>query len=122
MQKIKQRDYERASQLLGDLFDVEADIVSQIKNGIRHNGLSEFFKNLDAYDFPQEVSEKLSAVRQVLFGTRTEEMPKYFMDSPDTINNDLKGGDQRWGKAMVRYTHQALLKGWLHWLVFPKEK
>jgi hypothetical protein len=76
MHKIKQKDYERASQLLGRLFEVDTDITEQINREIQHNGIREFFKSIDAYDFSKEVNEKLTAVRQVLFGTGTEPLPR----------------------------------------------
>lgn len=92
MKKIKQRDYERASQLLGKLFDVDSDIVKQINTRIHHNGICEFFKNLDAYDFTNDVHEKLTAIRQILFGERTEAMPKYLLDEYVTKCDAPEGG------------------------------
>ena len=94
MQKIKQKDYERASQLLGRLFEVDSDITEQINRGIQHNGIRVFFKNIDAYDFPKEVQEKLTAVRHVLFGTGAEPKPKpkHLVDEYITKYDTSEGG------------------------------
>ncbi len=92
MQKIKQKDYERASQLLGRLFEVDSDITEQINRGIQHNGIREFFKSIDAYDFPTEVNEKLTAVRHVLFGTGEEPIPKHLMHEYIVKYDTSEGG------------------------------
>lgn len=73
---IKQKNYERASRLLGELFDAASDITEQINCCIQHNGVGGFFENLEAFDFSREVLEKLEAVKVVLFGL-----------SEETINN-----------------------------------
>lgn len=92
MKKIKQSNYERASQLLGKLFDVDSDIVEQINTGISHNGIRGFFKNLDAYDFTGEVYSKLTTVRHMLFATRTESMPKYLLHEHISKYDSAEGG------------------------------
>ena len=69
---IKQENYERASQLLGELFEVDSDITEQINRCIQRYGASGFFKNLEAFDFSEDVFEKLKAVRMVLFGMGEE--------------------------------------------------
>jgi hypothetical protein len=71
---IKQKNYERASRLLGELFEVDSDITEQINRCIQHYGASRFFKNLEAFDFSEDVVEKLKAVRMVLFGMGEEDM------------------------------------------------
>ena len=93
MPKNKQSNYERASQLLGKLFEVDSDIVEQINTGISHNGIRGFFKNLDAYDFTGEVYDKLTAVRLMLFGTGAEPMPKYLLDEHIAKYDTAEGGD-----------------------------
>ena len=65
---INQEDYERASLLLGKLFEVETDITDQIKVCMVHYGIEGFFKNLETFDFSSEVFEKLESVRMILFG------------------------------------------------------
>lgn len=69
---FKQRDYERASRLLGELFEVDSDITEQINCCIRRYGIGRFFKNLETFDFSEDVVEKLKAVRMVLFGMGEE--------------------------------------------------
>lgn len=71
---IKQKNYERASQLLGELFDAGSDITDQINCCIQHNGVDGFFENLGAFDFSGEVLEKLEAVKVVLLGLSGEAM------------------------------------------------
>ena len=71
---FKRRDYERASRLLGELFEVDSDIIEQINRCIQHYGACGFFKNLKAFDFSGDVFEKLEAVRMVLFGMGEEDM------------------------------------------------
>ena len=71
---IKQKNYERASQLLGELFEVDSDITEQINRCIQHYGASGFFKKLEVFDFSGDVFEKLKAVRMVLFGIGEEDM------------------------------------------------
>lgn len=70
--KINQKDYERASQLLGRLFEVDSDITVQINRCIECYGVQEIFKNIETFDFTQDVLEKLNAVRLVLFGLGEE--------------------------------------------------
>lgn len=72
---MKQKDYERASLLLGKLFEVDSDITEQINWCIQHYGANGFFKNLEAFDFSEDVFEKLKAVRMVLFGMSEEAVP-----------------------------------------------
>jgi hypothetical protein len=64
---IKQKNYEKASQLLGELFDAASNITEQINCCIQSNGISMFFENLEAFDFSEDVIEKLKAVKTVLF-------------------------------------------------------
>jgi hypothetical protein len=92
MKKINQNNYERASQTLGRLFDIESDIAGQINTGISHNGIRGFFKNLDIYEFSKEDKEKLLAVRRVLFGTKAESMPKYLLEEYMAISDAGEGG------------------------------
>ena len=49
---IKQKDYERASQLLGELFEVDSDITEQISRCIQYYGQN-FFKTLNPSTFQQ---------------------------------------------------------------------
>ena len=69
---IKQKDYEGASQLLGRLFDVDSDITEQINRCLQDYGANGFFRNLESFDFSEDVFEKLKAVRIVLYGMREE--------------------------------------------------
>lgn len=69
---FNQRDYEKASRLLGDLFEVDSDSIEQIKCCIRHHGAGSFLKNLETFDFSEDVAEKLNAVRMVLYGMGEE--------------------------------------------------
>ena len=55
-----QKDYERVSRLLGDLFEVNSDIIEQIYCHIQKNGI--------AFGFSPDVVEKLNAVGMVLYG------------------------------------------------------
>lgn len=71
---IKQKNYEKASRLLGELFDTDSDITEQINRNIQHYGAGRFFKSLEAFDFSEDVLEKLQAVRMVLFGMGEEDM------------------------------------------------
>jgi hypothetical protein len=88
---IKQKDYERASQLLGRLFEVDSDITEQISRCIQYYG-AEFFKNLESFDFSADVFEKLDAVRLVLFGMGEEVMPEVLTDEIRTQKIDSTEG------------------------------
>ncbi|TCX53616.1 hypothetical protein [Dehalobacter sp. 14DCB1] len=76
---VKQEDYERASLLLGKLFEVETDITDQINTCMGHYGIEGFFKNLETFDFTADVFGKLDAVRMVLFGLGEEVVSKGFI-------------------------------------------
>lgn len=65
---IKYKDYERAAQLLGELFEADSDITEQISSCIQCHGIERFFENLETFDFSVDIFEKLNAVRHVLFG------------------------------------------------------
>ncbi|WP_353852776.1 hypothetical protein [Dehalobacter restrictus] len=69
---IKQKDYERASQLLVRLFEVDSDITEQINRCLQDYGANGFFRNLKSFDFSEDVFEKLKAVGMVLFGMGEE--------------------------------------------------
>ena len=69
---MKQKDYERASRLLGKLFEVDSDITEQMNRCLQDYGANGFFKNLEAFDFSGDVFEKLKAVRMVLVGMGEE--------------------------------------------------
>ena len=73
---IKQADYERASLLLGKLFEVEADSTDQINMCMGHYGIDEFFKNLETFDFSVDVFKKLEAVRMILLGLEEDAASK----------------------------------------------
>lgn len=89
---IKQKDYDRASQLLGKLFEVDSDITEQISRCIQYYGAAGFFKNLETFDFSEDVFEKLNAVRLVLFGMGEEVMPDVFNDELETQRIDGSEG------------------------------
>lgn len=63
----RQENYDKASSLLGEIFDASSDIVEQINYCMRNNGIRAFFENLDDYDFHGEVLEKLRALKILLF-------------------------------------------------------
>jgi hypothetical protein len=63
-----QKDYERVSRLLGDLFEVNSDIIEQIYCHIQKNGIGSFFNHPEAFGFSPDVVEKLNAVGMVLYG------------------------------------------------------
>jgi len=58
---IKQKNYERASQLLGRLFEVDSDITEQINRCLQDYGAKGFFRNLESFDFSEDVFKKLKA-------------------------------------------------------------
>ncbi len=70
-----QRNYKKASQLLGDLFETNSDIVEQINCHIQGNGIGNFFKNLESFGFPVDIAEKLDAVGMVLYGIGEQSLP-----------------------------------------------
>lgn len=70
--KIKQENYDKASRLLGELFEVDSDITGRINTCIQQYGAGRFFKNLETFDFSGDVLEKLQAVRMVLFAIGDE--------------------------------------------------
>ena len=72
---IKQKGYERASRLLEKLFEVDSDITEQINRGLQDYGANGFFRNLETFDFSEDVFEKLKAVRMVLVGMGEEAIP-----------------------------------------------
>ncbi|MEN3005966.1 hypothetical protein [Dehalobacterium formicoaceticum] len=69
-----QRDYERASRLLGDLFEVNSDIIEQICCHIQKNGIVSFFNTPNTFDFSPDIAEKLEAVGMVLYGMGEESL------------------------------------------------
>lgn len=83
----RQKNYERASLLLGELFKVDSDITGQINTCIQQYGVGIFFKNLENFDFSRDVLGKLEAVRMVLFGIGVETA---MTDTPEP--ESLKGG------------------------------
>ena len=60
---------------MGELFEVGSDITEQINRGIQYHGAGRFFKNLEAFEFSEDVLQKLEAVRMVLFGIGEEAAP-----------------------------------------------
>lgn len=81
---IKQKDYERASSLLGKLFAFDSDITDEINKCIQINGVEGFFKKLESFDFSPDVYEKLNAVRLILFGLGEDVL------NPESIDIKLK--------------------------------
>lgn len=93
--KIKYSDYERASQLLGKLFEVDTDVTEEINRYIQHYGVSDFFKNLENLDFSASVFKKLNAVRLVLFGMEDISfLPKEIIEELNKSDEANKGGDK----------------------------
>ena len=86
---IKQRDYERASSLLGKLFAFDSDITDEINKCIQINGVEGFFKKLESFDFSADIYEKLNAVRLVLFGLGEDVLNP---ESVDIKSKALEGG------------------------------
>lgn len=83
---INRKNYEKASRLLGELFEADSGITEQISRNIQHYGAGRFFKSLETFDFSEDVLEKLQAVRMVLFGMGEEEMTAVQM------HEETKGG------------------------------
>ena len=73
---IKQEDYERASLLLGKLFEVETDITDLINVCMGHYGIEGFFENLETFDFSVDVFKKLETVRMILLGLEEDAASK----------------------------------------------
>ena len=95
--KINQKDYERASQLLGKLFEVDSDITVQINRCIECYGIQQFFKTIETFDFSEDVLEKLEAVRLVLFGLGEEVISEELIKemSKQQFGNKKGGGESR---------------------------
>lgn len=72
--KIKYENYQKASELIGKLFDVESDITSYISQCIEHNGVEKFFRNIELFEFDKDVYKKLCAVRFILLGVAENSM------------------------------------------------
>lgn len=66
--QFRQKDYERAARLLSDLFEAGSDVTVKLYAQMEQNGIDSFFDNLKPADFPDDVAEKLTAVRMVLHG------------------------------------------------------
>ena len=86
---IREQNYDKASELLGKLFDATSDVSDQIRSYIRTNGVSRFFDNLSDYDFSPDVVEKLQAVRDVLYGLDREML---LVGDGSVKNTDRIGG------------------------------
>ncbi len=86
---IKQRDYERASSLLGELFEFDSDITDEINKYIQIYGVEGFFNKLATFDFSVDVYEKLNAVKLVLYGLGEDVLNA---ESIDTKSKALEGG------------------------------
>lgn len=86
MNLLKQKDYEKVSLLLGDLFEVDSDVIEQINYCIQNYGVSSFFDNFRTYNFSADVVEKLNAVGMVLYGMNEELLPM------GHISHEPKGG------------------------------
>lgn len=69
-----QKDYERVSRLLGDLFEVNSDIIEQIYCHIQKNGIGSLLNHPEASGFSPNVVEKLEAVGMVLYGIGEESL------------------------------------------------
>lgn len=89
---IKQKDYDGASQLLGKLLEFDSDITEQISRCIQYYGAGGFFKNLETFDFPLDVFEKLNAVRLVLFGMGEDVLPDVLKDELQAYRIDSSEG------------------------------
>lgn len=91
---IRQEHYEKASHLLGKLFEVDSDITEQINLCIQRYGADNFFNNLEAFGFSSAVFEKLQAVRMVLYGMGEETMKDMQKDSSQIWkHNKPEGGE-----------------------------
>lgn len=91
---IRQKHYEKASNLLGKLFEVDSDITEQINRSIQLYGADDFFNNLEAFGFSSDVFEKLQAVRVVLYGMGEETMKDMQKDSSQIWkHNKPEGGE-----------------------------
>lgn len=66
--KINPTQYEKAAELLSQLFESDSDVEKQINSYIQHNGIAYFFENLEDFELDVDTSVKLQAVRNVLFG------------------------------------------------------
>lgn len=86
--KVSDSDYERASQLLGKLFEVDSDITYEISRYIKYNGITGFFRNIEAFNFPADVFEKLNAVRLVLFSLGDDSI------IPEAMIDEMKAGEK----------------------------
>lgn len=75
MNIFNQKDYEKVSLLLGDLFEVDSDIIERISCCIQKYGVSSFLENSRTFDFPADIAEKLDAVGMVLYGMNEELLP-----------------------------------------------
>lgn len=90
--QIRQENYEKASQLLGKLFEVDSDITEQINLCIQRYGAGNFFNNLEAFEFSSSIYEKLQAVRMVLSGMGEETIKDMQEDGADTWKSEKPEG------------------------------
>lgn len=73
--KVTQKNYEKASRLLGDLFEINSVLIEQIYCHIQKNGIGSFLNNPEAFGFSPDMVEKLDAVGMVLYGMGEKPLP-----------------------------------------------
>lgn len=70
---IKHNEYEKASRLLGELFELDSHVEQQINCYMQHYGIIRFFNELESLELSSDVIRKLSSVRDILSSLKAGE-------------------------------------------------
>lgn len=88
---LLKKDYETASRLLCELIEADTHDKEEINLYVQQYGFDSFFQNLHLFDFSYDITDKVNAVRMVLYGTMAE--------SPSTTQKfNLHGGNVSYEK------------------------
>lgn len=65
-EKLKDKEYEKCVNLLGELIDVDADTRQKIHKCFQSKGIQNFFLLLDSMELSPEVIEKLKSIKAII--------------------------------------------------------
>ena len=63
---IIKTEQEKTIELMSQILDMGQEVDARIKNTIKEIGMEAFLFNIDALDFPDEMKEKVNALKEIV--------------------------------------------------------
>lgn len=60
------KEKEKAVELIFEILEVDQEVGVRIRDAVKEEGIESFLLNIDILDFPDEIKEKVNALKEII--------------------------------------------------------